>query len=112
VEADVAALCRAVKCLPACLRALSARPASPRQLVLVCPADAALPAVLQAPVLLEAMSYRSGHHSTSDDSSRWVGQAGGWMDGWMVAGGSTGAKHWCTVLDWVLGSGGWLPALL
>ncbi|KAL4423414.1 hypothetical protein ABPG77_009992 [Micractinium sp. CCAP 211/92] len=25
----------------------------------------------QAPVLLEAMSYRSGHHSTSDDSSRY-----------------------------------------
>ena len=24
----------------------------------------------QAPVLIEAMSYRSGHHSTSDDSSR------------------------------------------
>lgn len=23
-----------------------------------------------APVLVEAMSYRSGHHSTSDDSSR------------------------------------------
>lgn len=25
----------------------------------------------QVPVLIEAMSYRSGHHSTSDDSSRW-----------------------------------------
>ena len=24
----------------------------------------------RAPVLIEAMSYRSGHHSTSDDSSR------------------------------------------
>jgi 2-oxoisovalerate dehydrogenase E1 component alpha subunit len=24
----------------------------------------------QAPVLLEAMSYRAGHHSTSDDSTR------------------------------------------
>ena len=70
--------CEVLAGLPA---ALSARPASPRQLILVCPADAALPAVLQAPVLLEAMSYRSGHHSTSDDSSRWVGQAGGWMDG-------------------------------
>ena len=34
------------------------------------PATAALPLLLQAPVLLEAMSYRSGHHSTSDDSSR------------------------------------------
>lgn len=31
---------------------------------------------LQAPVLIEAMSYRSGHHSTSDDSSRWVGRKG------------------------------------
>lgn len=30
----------------------------------------------QAPVLIEAMSYRSGHHSTSDDSSRWVGREG------------------------------------
>ena len=31
------------------------------------------PLFLQAPVLIEAMSYRSGHHSTSDDSSRWAG---------------------------------------
>lgn len=34
------------------------------------------------PVLIEAMSYRSGHHSTSDDSSRWV--AGHWSGkGWL-----------------------------
>jgi 2-oxoisovalerate dehydrogenase E1 component alpha subunit len=29
-----------------------------------------------APVLIEAMSYRSGHHSTSDDSSRCVSGVG------------------------------------
>lgn len=35
--------------------------------------QAKAPCFLQAPVLIEAMSYRSGHHSTSDDSSRWAG---------------------------------------
>lgn len=31
----------------------------------------------ECPVLIEAMSYRSGHHSTSDDSSRSAAAAAG-----------------------------------
>ena len=46
----------------------------------------------QVPVLIEAMCYRTGHHSTSDDSSRWAG----WLrDGWAgLVPGAAVDVHW------------------
>lgn len=61
--------------VPGRMRGMEVRPPAPLCMGVELgsePRPAHPPAAVQAPVLLEAMSYRSGHHSTSDDSSRWV----------------------------------------
>lgn len=52
----------------------------------------------QAPVLLEAMSYRSGHHSTSDDSSRY--RAAEEMRQWRARDPVARFQRWLTDQGW------------
>ncbi|KDD75894.1 dehydrogenase E1 [Helicosporidium sp. ATCC 50920] len=56
---------------------------------------------MQGPVLLEAMSYRSGHHSTSDDSSRY--RAADEMKAWRQ-------RDAVTRFEGFLASKGWFDA--
>lgn len=51
-----------------------------------------------APVLLEAMSYRSGHHSTSDDSSRY--RAAEEMRAWRARDPVTRFELWLASQGW------------
>ncbi|PRW51143.1 2-oxoisovalerate dehydrogenase subunit alpha mitochondrial-like [Chlorella sorokiniana] len=52
----------------------------------------------QAPVLIEAMSYRSGHHSTSDDSSRY--RAAEEMKAWRARDPVTRFQLWLVQQGW------------
>ena len=51
-----------------------------------------------APVLVEAMSYRSGHHSTSDDSSRY--RAAEEMRAWRARDPVTRFQRWVEAQGW------------
>lgn len=57
-------------------------------------------AILQSgrPVLLEAMSYRSGHHSTSDDSSRY--RTASEMQAWRARDSVARFSRWLTTQGW------------
>jgi len=50
------------------------------------------------PVLVEAMSYRSGHHSTSDDSSRY--RTTDEMSSWRARDPVTRFRQWVQLQDW------------
>lgn len=52
----------------------------------------------RGPVLLEAMSYRSGHHSTSDDSSRY--RAAEEMAAWRARDPVARFERWMAVRGW------------
>jgi TPP-dependent pyruvate/acetoin dehydrogenase alpha subunit len=51
----------------------------------------------QQPVLVEAMTYREGHHSTSDDSTKVGGQDGEWarVEHERGRGSATHVRPWC-----------------